>query len=407
MSEIQGKNVLIAGFGIEGQSTLKFLKKNYKELKISVTDQKTGGKNYLNNLERYDTVVRSPGIPIELFKKAKNLTSHTNIFFENCPGKIVAVTGTKGKSTTTTLIHKLLRTKFKDVRLTGNIGKPALDSLKKATKDTIFVLEISSFQLEDINYSPHIAVLLAITQDHIDRHGSLKSYVNAKQNLIKFQTKSDYVFYNSKDKTATKIAEKSKAKKFPVTPRKFNFNKNLIGNGNEANVSMAIEIAKHFKVSEDNIKKVVSSFKPLPHRIEKVGTFKGITFYDDSIATNPDASLNGILALKDSLGSVIIGGANKGFNFDSFINEIAKLDIPNIILLPDTGFEMYEDLTKKSKKSNIFKADNMQEAVKLAYEKTGENMSCLLSPAATSFNMYESYKARGDDFAKKVRSQNK
>ena len=413
MNEIQGKNILIAGFGTEGKSTLSYLQKHYPSLNISIADKNPEpligiklktytGENYLAEIEEFDTIVRTPGIPLELFKKAKHVTSHTNIFFEKCPGTIIAITGTKGKSTTTSLIYELLKTKHKDVRLTGNIGLPALDALEGANGKSIFVFEISSFQLEDIHYSPQIAVVLAITSDHVDRHGSLAEYIKAKQNIVRFQTNKDYVFYYKGDKNASKAAKASSGNQIPVNAQNLSFKTKLIGKGNEVNIALAQSVAKHFGVTNENIKKVIMNFKPLTHRIENVGTFKEITFYDDSIATNPSASINGIEALITELDTVIIGGANKGFDFQEYISYVSKLNIKNIILMPDTGFEMKKQFEKLAKSSNIFTANTMEDAVKLAYLHTQKGRSCLLSPAATSFNMFKDYKERGEVFKKCV-----
>jgi len=420
MAGIIGKKILIAGFGVEGKSTLHYLEKNYPNLEITIADKNSGvltelknkfkinsGENYLDNIDKFDTIIRSPGIPLEHLKKARYVTSHTNIFFEKAPGKIIAVTGTKGKSTTATLIYELLRTSFRDVRLTGNIGLAGLDALKDSNKNTIFVFEISSFQLEDIRYSPHIAVILGITNDHIDRHGTLAGYVRAKQNIVKFQTKKDFVFYNSREKNASRAAKISKATQIPVSPQKILFKTSLIGEGNEINIAIATAVAKHLGVSEKNVKKIISNFKPLPHRIEKVGEYKGINFYDDSIATNPSASLNGIDALKSDLETVIIGGANKGFDFKDYVKEVSKRNIKNIILMPDTGLEMKLDFEKLAKNSKILTANSMNEAVKLAYRHTSQGKAALLSPAATSFNMFKDYKERGDVFRSYVKELGK
>lgn len=413
MSEIKGKKILIAGFGMEGQSTLSYLQKNYSDLEIAVADKNAevlkdlkdlktySGENYLDDVASFDTVVRSPGIPLDSFKNAKHITSLTNIFFAICKGRVVAITGTKGKSTTTTLIYELLKTKFRDVRLIGNIGSPALDALEGANENTVFVFEISSFQLEDIHYSPHIAVVLAVTEDHIDRHGSLEEYVLAKQNIMRFQSQNDFVFFNAVDSNAVKIAHSSKAQKIAVYPKKVDFETSLIGEGNEINIQMAMAVAKHFEVAEEEIRNIISNFKPLPHRIEKVGTFKGITFYDDSIATNPSASLNGIRAI-DNLETVIIGGANKGFDYADYVKEVSDLNIKNIILMPDTGVEMKGHFENLAKNSKILVGNTMETAVKLAYENTSPVGAVLLSPAATSFNMFRDYKERGDVFKKFV-----
>lgn len=413
MAEIKGSKILIAGFGEEGKSVLEFLKVNHKNAEVAVCDKNPetvkgldlkvfSGEKYLDSIDKFDTVVRSPGIPLELFSKAKHVTSLTNIFFENCPGKVIAVTGTKGKSTTATLIYELIKTKYDDVRLTGNIGVASLNSLKGSDNNTLFVYEISSFQLEDIRYSPHVAVLLAITSDHIDRHGSLENYIKAKQNIVKYQSSNDLVFFIRSDANAAKVAKSSKAKKVAVYPKKISYKTNLLGRGNDANVSMATSVAKHFEIDQETIKKIVSEFSPLPHRIEKVGVYKKITFYDDSIATNPSASINSIEALEDNLDTVIIGGANKGFDFKDYVAAVSDFGIKNIILMPDTGYQMEGEFKRLNKSSSIFKASTMKQAVELAYKHTSPKRSCLLSPAATSFNMFKDYKERGEVFKKLI-----
>jgi len=228
--EIKEKKILILGYAREGKSVHRYLHKHYPQTTIGIADKNKirpevgghiklyTGDNYLESLQKYDLIIRSPGIPLQISEiqraktAGKKITSATNIFFSRCPGKIIGITGSLGKSTTTSLIAAILSKKYKDVRLAGNIGFPMIDHLNKATQKTIFVLELSSFQLEDLNYSPHIAVLLNIVPEHLDRHKTFANYVQAKANIIKYQARKDFVIFNPEHKILAKIAKKAAAK---------------------------------------------------------------------------------------------------------------------------------------------------------------------------------------------------
>jgi len=195
MISFKDKKIAVIGAGIEGLASEKFFKAHGAE--VTLLDQKDG-KEYLDNLEKFDLVVRSPGVKPILLKhldKSK-ITSQTKIFFELCPCKIIGVTGTKGKGTTASLIYEMLKKQGLDVYLGGNIGNPPLDFLDKLKKDSIAVLELSSFQLQDLDKSPHIAVVLMVTSEHLDYHKDTTEYVNAKRNILRFQSKDDFAIVN-------------------------------------------------------------------------------------------------------------------------------------------------------------------------------------------------------------------
>ena len=202
MREIQGASILILGYGREGKSVHRYLLQNYPDIKIGIADLKGvkepidpatsvhAGEDYLASLQYYDTIVRSPGIPLrtaaiqQAINTGKQVTSATNIFLAEQQGNIIGITGTKGKSTTSSLIFAILQRQYPDVRLVGNIGKSALDYLADADGDTIFVFELSSYQLEDIRCSPHIAVFLNLVPEHLDYHGGFLDYAEAKENIF-------------------------------------------------------------------------------------------------------------------------------------------------------------------------------------------------------------------------------
>lgn len=359
--------ILILGLGREGQTTVNFLKKYFPEKQIRTADQKDG-KNYLDSLKKYDIIIKSPGIPylpeIVAAKKAgKIITSSTSIFFDVFKGKIIGVTGTKGKSTTASLIYEVLKSAGLEVYLVGNIGQPALDLLEKINENSIVVYELSSFQLADLDRSPYIAVIINIYPDHLDWHGSFENYKQAKENISKFQNAKDVLISN-------KDAAES-----------------------------ATIIGRLFKIPEDKIKGAIEEFKPLPHRLEYVGEVKGIKFYNDSLATNPHATIYGLKILGKDVETLIAGGFNRGVDYSPLGPAIAESGVKNLILFPDTG----EKIRKVVKKDiNFFDAKSMEEAVKIAFEHTSKGKICLMSPASASFNMFKDYEDRGNQFKKEV-----
>lgn len=387
------ERVLVLGFGREGKVTLDYFKKHHPEIKIGIADQ-NDGKNYLDNLKDYDVIIKSPGIPFlpEIKKaqsKGKMITSATQIFFDNFKGQIIGVTGTKGKSTTASLIYEVLKKGGLDVYLVGNIGKPALELLDQLNKNSIVVYELSSFQLEDLNKSPHIAVITNLYPEHLDHHGNFESYRDAKLNITKYQTEKDYLICN-KD-----IEIESKAQKIPFTPT-----------NNLDDAIPAKLIGELFKIPEEKINQAIKDFKPLPHRLEFVGEFKGIKFYNDSLATIPQATIGALQALGEDVETLIAGGFDRGIDYSILGEAIAGSGIKTLILFPDTGEKIIKACIKYQVSSiKYFNADNMKEAVKLAFENTESGKIVLLSPASSSFNLFKDYADRGDQFKKYVISQ--
>jgi len=429
----------------------RYLHRHYPHLKIGIADQKKVepeidspvklhlGKNYLQSLQNYGLIIRSPGISLQFPEvqqakaAGKKITSATNIFFSNCPGKIIGVTGTLGKSTTSSLIAAILSEKYQDVQLAGNIGFPMIDHLDKATPKTIFVLELSSFQLEDINYSPHIAVLLNIVPEHLDRHKTFTNYVRAKANIIRCQTRKDFVVFNPEHKILAKIAKKAAAKKvnFSLEPNKdstcffhqgkifvrkknktnilINRNKvSLLGKGNTENIMAAVSVGLILNVPLPKIKKALSKFNPLEHRIEYLGTCRGIKFYNDSISTVPESAIHALDALDNKVDTLIAGGFDRGLNFSKLAKRLSKTKVKNLILFPTTGKKIWQSIVEQTpakKRPKKFAVSSMQEAVETAFAVTGKGKICLLSPASASFGLFKDYRERGNLFKKFVLKQ--
>lgn len=416
-SEIRGSDILIVGYGREGESVHRYIVKNYPKVRVSIADKKSvvplfpvlkmySGKQWLSSLEDFQTVVRSPGVPDTLSElvsyKAKGgfITSSANIFFSRTKQMVIGVTGTKGKSTTASLIAHLLLEKLKDVRVVGNIGKPVLDYIEDETKETIYVFEMSSHQLSDIRYSPKIAIILPVVSEHLDYYGSFEKYYEAKARIILFQTKKDSVIYNKNCETAKGIAQRSKARKVAYNTQKSEVFANAILLGNKENIKAAFACCGLFSLSEEEMEKGLFTFVSLPHRLEFVGKYKDIRFYNDSLATIPEATIHAIQSLGDKTETLIAGGFDRGVSYEKLVVFLVHSFIKTIILMGQTGKKLAIMLrSNKENHMNIIEASSMEAAIRAAYKNTKEGKICVLSPAATSFDQYTDYKDRGEQFA--------
>lgn len=392
LEEFRNKKIVILGYGREGKDTLLFLKKLFPKKKIGIADQKFD-KNYLKKLKDYDVIIKSPGIPFKIVPRSDlgRITSQTEIFFNNCPGQIVGITGTKGKSTTASLIYDILKAGGLKAHLVGNIGKPVLNLLFSAKPDDIYVYELSSFQLTNLKKSPHVAVLLNIYQEHLDYYRSFQEYIDAKANITLHQNKNGYLVYNSENKIVSQIAKKSRAKKIKVMGDYYDLDKNA-----------ARALGEIFKVSRAIIEKAIKNFKPLPHRLELVGTFRSITFYNDSLATIPEATISALDELGDKVETIFLGGFDRGIDYGNLAKRVLRSKIKNVILFPTSGQRIWQEICRDpvSVKFNHFFVNNMREAVKLAYQYTSKNKICLLSCASPSFGIFRDYKEKGNLFKK-------
>lgn len=398
ISDLKNKSILILGLGREGKDTLRFLKKVFPEKKIGIADQKLD-KNYLESLKDYDVIIKSPGIPFKILPKSSlpKIVTPTDIFFENCQGRIIGITGTKGKSTTTALTYEVLRAGRLKAHLVGNIGKPVLSLLLKSGPKDIFVYELSSHQLYNLKKSPRIAVFLNLYSEHLDYYRNFTEYAKAKANITRYQTRNDYLIYNSNDPLVKKFAKKSKARKIPIT-----------GSYYELDQNAAKAVGKLMGISLEKISKAIKGFKGLPHRLELVGKFRGITFYNDALATIPEATIRALDKLGDEVETIFLGGFDRGIDFRHLAERVLKSKIKNVILFPTTGEKIWQEIARIGGKRVIklfhsFRTDNMPDAVKLAFQHTTRGKIALLSCASTSFSLFRDYKEKGDLFKKYVR----
>ena len=448
---IQGKKIVIFGFGKEGLSSANFLgKKNqiavidekskfqidtefFKKLKIKNANFYFGG-NLPSDL-RFDYLVRSPGVKPDnaivklLIKNGAILTSSTKIFFDECPTKIIAVTGTKGKGTTATLIFEMLKNQINNVFLAGNIGTPALDILPKVNKQSIVILELSSFQLIDLKKSPHIAVVLMITSEHLDWHQDTAEYCRAKESIVSFQNESDFAIINQDFKASKNFAQNTKAKVYFISTKQKTNGIYLegdsilsqIGNHEEIykssqvllpgahnlqNVVAAVAVAKIQNIKTKNIVQVLKSFKGLIHRLQLVKEINNIKFYNDSFSTIPETTVAAIEAFSQSK-ILILGGSSKNSDFSLLGQKINQdKSIKAIILVGKEAARIKEAIAKSGGTGAklIEGAKNMHQIASQAYKEAKNGDVVVLSPACASFDMFKNYHDRGIQFIEEVKS---
>jgi len=402
------RKVAILGYGLEGQDAERYFKN--KKAKIKILDQKFD-KDYLKNLGEYDLVVRSPGVyPYKPELKNINVTTPIQIFFDNCPARIIGVTGTKGKGTTSTLIYEILKNAGKDIYLAGNIGKPYLELLPIISPTSYIVLELSSFQLIDLTKSPHIAVVLNITLDHMDWHKSREEYVSSKKNIVRYQTVSDLAIINSEYEVPKSFSDLTRAKVILFSKSKLEkkYKENLLlrGEHNLENIAAAVSVSKVLGIKEDIILKSVREFKGLEHRLELVKEVGGVTFYNDSFATGPQPTIAAIRSFAEPI-TLILGGSDKGLSYDELGKEIAaNKQVNKVIIIGQVGPLIIRSLNGAGFRGSIInlRLKPMVKIVENAFRNTPRGGVVLLSPAAASFDMFKNYKDRGSQFKEAVQN---
>ncbi|WP_040396823.1 UDP-N-acetylmuramoyl-L-alanine--D-glutamate ligase [Anaerococcus senegalensis] len=430
------KKVLVYGLGITGISTVKTLDKLGYEVftydKNKNKDERLEGYNYspisdLKINEKYDFVVKSPGIRpddeiVQKLEKNNEIISDIELsyrLFED--KKIISVTGTNGKTTTTSLITYVLNQIGEKAISVGNIGEGVLWQMYN--NDATFVEEISSFQLHNTKtFKPNIGAILNISPDHIDWHGSFKNYANDKMKLAKNQDKEDFLVINHDDKILSENKNKFKASIYEFSMKEkiekgiylkddslylkddkefFLLNRNdlkIVGNHNLANAACAMLCLYLYGIDLDEIIKYTKTFKAIDHRLEFVKQIKNVDFFNDSKATNVDSAIKAVDSFDKNI-ILIAGGYDKKIDYSPLFDNSNK-KIKAMILLGQTKF-ILEDLCKKYK-INYYLVDDMQMAVDKSFEIMEDFDTVLLSPASASWGMYKNYMQRGDDFKKRV-----
>lgn len=445
LEKLENKKVAILGFGSEGKSSYKFIRRHLKTMKICIIDQNDVshddiflddrnvefiyGKNYLLNLENYDYIIKTPGISLKDVNTSSfeyKITSQLQLLLEVFSENVIGITGTKGKSTTSSLIYEAIKRSGKKCFLVGNIGIPIFDNIESYDEDTILVVEMSSHQLEYVHNSPHIGIILNLFEDHLDHAGSVERYHEIKMNMFRYQKKGDIGIYcYDNDSLRKKISEnKYNSTLYKVTFSDINekntiylkneyvyFGEKIIYNASEKrklkgkhnlfNIMVVSFVLNILKIPIDDVKDAINEFKGLENRLEDIGTYDGITYYSDAIATIPCATESAIEALQ-KVNTLIFGGMDRGISYDEFIQFLKNCSVEHMICMPTTGYTIGRKL-KKFKK--VYFADTLDEAVSIAKKVTKKNTICLLSPAASSYEFFKNFTEKGNCFKRLVRDE--
>ena len=445
----EGKKVLVVGCGISGIGSTKLLEKvgavpvlydeNTKVEEAAVRakfGEPTKAQIVIGQLPKeleaeVEMVVLSPGVPSDTvfadgFRKREiPVIGEIELAYLCGKGKILAITGTNGKTTTTALTGKIMQEYFASSYIVGNIGNPYTDAALEMKEETVTVAEISSFQLETIEkFHPTVSAILNITPDHLDRHHTMENYARTKQDITKNQSGNDICVLNYEDPYTEEFAQKCPAKvvcfssartlengyflegediKYAEDGREVTLlnihEMKLLGIHNVENVMAAIAISEGFGVPREHILQVVKNFTAVEHRIEYVTTVKDVDYYNDSKGTNPDAAIKAVQAMNRPT-IVIGGGYDKDNTYDEWI-ECFGDKVKLLILLGQTK-EKIAACAKEHGFTNVILVDSLEDAVKTAYENAKQKEAVLLSPACASWGMFPNYEVRGRRFKELV-----
>ena len=449
LNYLEDKKILILGFGKEGESTYKLLRKYFPEKNLFVADKNMNllnekielmedpylevslGENYLNGIEEYDLIIKAPGISLknlDLSLIKDKITSQLELFLEYVDVYTIGITGTKGKSTTSSLMYKVLMDQEKDSFLLGNIGEPIFNSIEEIKKVSIVVLELSSHALEFVRKSPNIAILLDIYEEHLDHYKSFEKYIEAKFNVAKFQRENDFLIYNYDNENMKKFGFEYRENDYAISMQNIpdtknksylendliycngkelmsiNEETNLKGTHNMNNIMFILSVCEILNLDIEKAISSIKEFKPLEHRMEFVANINNVSYYNDSIATIPASTINAVKAL-GNVNTILVGGNDRGVDLKDLIEFLRNYEtIENIICLPKTGEYIKEGLKDSSKKINYF--EDLKDAVRFAKKVTKENTICLLSPAASSYGYFKNFEERGKLFKGYVLDEN-
>lgn len=423
----KGKRVVILGFGREGRVWLDILRRLDCCAQIAVADmnpleleypdiQPICGEHYLEDCAEFDLILQSPGVIVkdrlDDQTKAKILTQ-TEILLRLKPCKIIGITGTKGKSTSSSLIYHFLQACSVPSMLIGNIGVPPLKRLEEMTPETVAVCEMSCHQLEFVRHSPDIAVLLNIFPEHLDHYVDFEAYANAKRNIVRFQRKCDSAFVNA-DLLPAECAGRVYSCAFgkpadvwtdgrsifigdtEIPPEKIHTQ--LCGKHNLYNIAIALAAAFKAGADIDKCLDALPDFKGLEHRLERVAVINGVEYINDSISTVPEAAIAAVNAF-DGADCLILGGMDRGISYDVLGEFLNTGVVENVILLPDSGRRIGKLITNNN--VSVIHAENMEKAVTLA-SKTAKHR-VILSPASASYGFYRNFEERGRHFKELVK----
>ena len=421
----EGKRAAILGFGREGRVWLDILNKLSCCVEIAVADMNDVnaegvtllcGEDYLDRAKEYDVILQSPGVIIKdkltAEEKAKILTQ-TELLLRLKPCKIIGVTGTKGKSTTSSLIYHFLKANGMDTMLIGNIGVPPLERFEEMKPDTVAVCELSCHQLEFAKHSPDIAVLLNVFPEHLDHYTGFEAYKAAKENVYLHQNKGDLAIINADIQPKSFCGELVTASFGSegdiktdggdillcgeVIPAE-RIQTRLLGKHNIYNVAVALKAAAAAGADVEKCLDSLPDFNGLEHRLERVAVIDGVEYVNDSICTIPEAAIAAVEAV-GGCDVLIIGGMDRNIPYTKLTEYLNTGAVKNVILLPDSGWRIATSLDNE--KFNVVKAKDLADAVKLAHGRATRRV--VLSPAAASYGFYKNFEERGKHFKELVK----
>ncbi len=438
---IKGKRILLLGYGREGQSTWNVLRRLGTYEALDIADLKAPaalpedgtvwhtGPDYQKCMDDYDVVFKSPGIVLERPENEYrcSILSQTEVFFQCFRDQIIGITGTKGKSTVTTLLYHLLKQAGMDALLVGNIGIPALDHMEEVKPDTRIVFELSCHQLEYMTVSPHIGILVNIHEEHLDHYGTMEKYVEAKHHIFKNQRPDDILICNVQclpeegtcpsgliragmdgsgkeldvvqEQDGTWVHFRGKSFCIPTDEIK------LLGQHNYFDIGVAYGVCSILGMDDQVFARGLKTYEPLPHRLQFIGEREGVKYYDDSISTICDTTIQALKTLKDT-DTVLIGGMDRGIDYRELIEYLSDCQVPHIILMEATGKRIYQEIHKYypefKNRARLILAEHLEDGVKRARQITRPGTSCVLSPAAASYGIFRNFEERGETFSRLV-----
>lgn len=424
-NEFENKNVLIWGFGLEGKASYRLIRKVCPDLVVTIADSRKGTAlerakaDTVNTIciyddeadfSSYDLILKSPGIVLPEGMDTSNISGESQLFLKHYADRTIGITGTKGKSTTTSVTAAVLREKY-PVVLVGNIGIPCFDAVEEMEAGALAAFEISCHQLEYCPYSPHVGVYLNLYEEHLDHYGSFKAYGDAKSKVIANQKDGDIAILHE-DLTqyfdlaksepvliGRDITAEGNVLHIPGKSMKAE-NCKLIGEHNYRNLATAWYIASLFGVTDEQVLHAAESFDPLHHRLEDLGEAGDIRYVNDSISTIGQSCIQALEAL-ENVDTVLVGGMDRGIEYRELEEYLSNRTDVKVIFMYTTGKRIYQEMEQNSQlREGLYVTEDLYEAVALAKKLTRPHHTCLLSPAASSYDHFKNFEHRGDEFRK-------
>ena len=401
---LQKKKIAVVGLGVNNRKMSEYFSNH--GINFEVIDGWKNPDELIGKLDRFDIIFRTPGLPflskaiLQANRAGVEISSQTELFFSLCPAKIIGVTGTKGKGTSAALLAKIFTESNQLFFLAGNIGRDPFEFLDELSFEHLVIMELSSFQLQDLEISPHVAVVLNITADHLDHHQTKDEYLRSNGPILSYQNNKDFAILDKRLPDSFKNL--GQGKKIFFDPKEASgYKTKLLGKHNLENIAAAVEVAKLFKVNPELIKQAVAAFMPLPHRLSYVRKYNDITYIDDSYSTNPDATMAAIDSFDGNI-VLILGGMDKELDQTQLFEKIKNsLKVKGIIVIGQLTKKIIEALHSFSGK--ILKgAKNMEEILLQVHSVAQGGDFVLLSPGAASFDMFKNATDRGDQFIRAV-----